>query len=122
MITTAAGRRGEAPEDGGRGKIASGAGGRYLRQAHKTALGMEEFLSLGVLAMSYGLAQVSYALGFLAVFAAGLALRHVEAGPAISNPSSLSRLTPWSKEMGRYRPQQGSGVHGIGRARLQRAA
>ncbi len=50
----------------------------HLRRAHQTALGLDEFLALGLLALAYGAALLLHAYGFLAVFAAGLALRRVE--------------------------------------------
>ena len=50
----------------------------YLRREHKEAVGLDDFLALGLVASSYGLALLLHAYGFLAVFAAGLALRHVE--------------------------------------------
>ena len=51
----------------------------YLRTTHKEAVGMDEFLTLGLIAIAYGVAQLSHASGFLAVFAAGLALQRIEA-------------------------------------------
>ncbi|MHB8865773.1 MAG: cation:proton antiporter domain-containing protein, partial [Pirellulaceae bacterium] len=42
------------------------------------ALGLEDFLDLGLIALSYGVAILLQAYGFLAVFAAGLALRRIE--------------------------------------------
>jgi NhaP-type Na+/H+ or K+/H+ antiporter len=53
----------------------------YLRGRHAHAVGLDEFLGLGLIGMAYGLAQVSLASGFLAVFAAGLALQRVREGP-----------------------------------------
>ena len=50
----------------------------YLRRTHKEAVGLDEFLSLGLLALAYGLALLAHTYGFLAAFAAGLALRAVE--------------------------------------------
>lgn len=50
----------------------------YLRREHKEALGRDEFLALGLIALSYGAAVLAHAYGFLAVFAAGLALRTIE--------------------------------------------
>ncbi|HLA63968.1 MAG TPA: hypothetical protein VK610_06050, partial [Rhodothermales bacterium] len=47
----------------------------YLRQRHREALGMDDFLALGLIALAYGVALHAHAYGFLAVFAAGLALR-----------------------------------------------
>ncbi len=49
----------------------------YLRHKHH-AFGMESFLTLGLIALTYGVALEIAAYGFLAVFAAGLSLRHVE--------------------------------------------
>jgi NhaP-type Na+/H+ or K+/H+ antiporter len=47
----------------------------YLRTHHQEAVGLDEFLSLGLVALAYGVAQLAYASGFLAVLAAGLALQ-----------------------------------------------
>ena len=59
----------------------------YLRREHKEALGLDEFLALGLIASVYGAALLTHTYGFLAVFAAGLALRSIErqhTGAAIS--------------------------------------
>ena len=53
----------------------------YLRTRHQQAVGLDEFLSLGLIAVAYGSAQLCLASGFLAVFAAGLALQRVEEQP-----------------------------------------
>jgi NhaP-type Na+/H+ or K+/H+ antiporter len=50
----------------------------YLRREHREAVGLDDFLALGLIALSYGLALAVHSYGFLAVFAAGLALRRVE--------------------------------------------
>jgi len=50
----------------------------YLRKTHHEAVGLDNFLALGVIALAYGAAVVLGAWGFLAVFAAGLALRSEE--------------------------------------------
>ena len=50
----------------------------YLRCKHKEGFGYDEFLTLGLIGLSYGLALIMHAYGFLAVFAAGVALRSVE--------------------------------------------
>lgn len=50
----------------------------YLRQKHREALGLDEFLTFGLVALSYGAALLLHTYGFLAVFAAGVALRGVE--------------------------------------------
>jgi hypothetical protein len=49
-----------------------------LRIRHQEAVGLDEFLALGLIAIAYGIAQISLASGFLAVFAAGLALQRVK--------------------------------------------
>lgn len=50
----------------------------YLRTHHQEAVGRDEFLALGLVALSYGMAVVCETAGFLAVFAAGLALQRVK--------------------------------------------
>jgi sodium/hydrogen antiporter len=50
----------------------------YLRRAHREAVGLDEFLALGLIALSYGIALLVNAYGFLAVFAAGLSVRRIE--------------------------------------------
>ena len=57
----------------------------YLRRTHKEAIGLDDFLALGLIALAYGTAVACHAYGFLAVFTSGLALRRVErmaSGPA----------------------------------------
>ena len=53
----------------------------YLRSRHREAVGLDEFLGLGLICTAYGVAQLSLASGFLAVFAAGLALQRVREQP-----------------------------------------
>jgi NhaP-type Na+/H+ or K+/H+ antiporter len=53
-------------------------GVRALRARRRDAVILDEFLLLGVIALSYGVALAAHALGFLAVFAAGLALRRAD--------------------------------------------
>jgi NhaP-type Na+/H+ or K+/H+ antiporter len=50
----------------------------YLRTRHSLALGPEGFYALGLIALSYGIAELMHTYAFLAVFAAGLAMRRVE--------------------------------------------
>jgi NhaP-type Na+/H+ or K+/H+ antiporter len=50
----------------------------YLRRTHREAVGLDDLLALGVIALAYGLALLVAGYGFLAVFAAGLAVRRVE--------------------------------------------
>ena len=76
--------------------LACGAGvGRlvlYLRRVHREAIGTDEFLALGLIALSYGAALAAGAYGYLAVFAAGLTVRQIErtastgdAGPPVQS-------------------------------------
>ena len=58
--------------------IAVGRSVLYLRRKHKAGLGREEFLTLGLIGLCYGTALLAHTYGFLAVFAAGLALRMIE--------------------------------------------
>ena len=50
----------------------------YLRRVHREAVGLDEFLALGLIALSYGIALLFHAYGFPAVFAAGLSVRRIE--------------------------------------------
>ncbi len=56
-------------------------------RTQRQAVGLDEFLSLGLVAMTYGAAQVCLASGFLAVFAVGVALRRVRERPLGGTPS-----------------------------------
>ena len=49
----------------------------YLRREHQEAVGLDDFLSMGLVALSYGVALFLSGYGFLAVFAAGVALRRL---------------------------------------------
>ena len=50
----------------------------YLRRHHREAVGTDDFLALGLIALAYGAAILAHGYGFLAVFAAGSALRRIE--------------------------------------------
>ena len=50
----------------------------HLRRVHREAVGLDEFVALGLIALSYGFALLVGAYGFLAVFAAGLSVRRIE--------------------------------------------
>lgn len=50
----------------------------FLQTEKKQALGMESFLALGLIALTYGIALHAAVYGFLAVFVAGLSMRNVE--------------------------------------------
>jgi sodium/hydrogen antiporter len=70
----------------------------YLRRTHHEAVGLDNFLALGLIALTYGVSVQIHAYGFLAVFAAGAALRRVErvataAAPAAPVPK-LPALAP----------------------------
>ncbi len=57
----------------------------WLRRQHQAAQGYENFLALGLIGLAYGLTVLAQGYGFLAVFAAGLALRHAES--AVTKPA-----------------------------------
>ena len=50
----------------------------YMRTQHLEALGPDEFIALGLIALTYGIAMLLGTYGFLAVFAAGVALRRID--------------------------------------------
>jgi sodium/hydrogen antiporter len=50
----------------------------HIRRERKEALGLDDFLGLGLIALSYGAALALHTYGFLAVFAAGVTLRYIE--------------------------------------------
>lgn len=66
----------------------------FLRREHKEAVGSDDFLALGLIALSYGAALLAHSYAFLAVFAAGLALRRVEARSTGERPVSELELGP----------------------------
>lgn len=79
------------------GAVLGSAAGRlvvYLRSRHGQAVGLDEFLGLGLIGMAYGLAQISVASGFLAVFAAGLALQRVREGPRLAQQTPAAATAP----------------------------
>ncbi|GJH17566.1 hypothetical protein CBA19CS22_13510 [Caballeronia novacaledonica] len=49
-----------------------------LRTRYEQALGLEAFFALGLMALSYGCALLAHGYAFIAVFAAGVALRREE--------------------------------------------
>lgn len=75
----------------------------WLQRRHEEALGLYEFLVLGLIALSYGLAELVYGYGFLAVFAAGYALRLIELRSAehAEVPAELPALAPGDETAGR---------------------
>jgi NhaP-type Na+/H+ or K+/H+ antiporter len=62
----------------------------YLRREHKEAVGLDDFLALGLIGLSYGCALLLHGYGFLAVFAAGVALRRLEQRAAPASPGKSS--------------------------------
>lgn len=85
----------------GTGALLGGAVGRlvlYLRREHKEAVGLDDFLALGLIALSYGVSVVLHGYGFLAVFAAGVALRQVEQAqsrdPAVQQDVERATVDP----------------------------
>ncbi|MGI9175529.1 MAG: cation:proton antiporter [Rhodothermales bacterium] len=50
----------------------------YFRREHREAVGLDDFLALGLVLLAYGAALLVHTYAFLAAFAAGLALRWVE--------------------------------------------
>jgi NhaP-type Na+/H+ or K+/H+ antiporter len=60
--------------------VAFSRGVLFLRREKEQALGMESFFTLGLIALSYGLALKLHAYGFLSVFASGVAMQHIERG------------------------------------------
>lgn len=70
----------------------------HLRRQHKEAVGLDDFLALGLIGLSYGCALLLHAYGFLAVFAAGVALRRLEqrqgGGDASAAPVQQALIDP----------------------------
>ena len=66
----------------------------HQRNKHEETAGRDEFISLGLIGVSYGIALFLHAYGFLAVFAAGLALRHIELESANSASNGSTEMTP----------------------------
>ena len=65
----------------------------YLRTQRREALGSDEFIALGLIALTYGVALLTLTYGFLAVFAAGLALRRIDEPDAAALPPPAAGLT-----------------------------
>ena len=117
----------------------------YLRRTHKEAVGLDNFLALGLIGLAYGLASLAHGYGFLAVFAAGVALRRIEqhasagagtaagaagaarqgesAAPALGRRrrQGARRSRRLARRAGGDRPEARAGLHGARGAELQRA-
>jgi NhaP-type Na+/H+ or K+/H+ antiporter len=81
-------------------------GVRALRARFRDTVILDEFLLLGVIALSYGVALAAHALGFLAVFAAGLALRraddiHADSSTATDKPPLTPKLLNVNEQLER---------------------
>ena len=97
----------------------------YLRKTHREAVGLDDFLALGLIALSYGVALLVMGYGFLAVFAAGLALRRIERKAAGGDePPDDVRVDAASARGGEAgdRSRKGAGLHGAGGAGVHGAA
>lgn len=70
----------------------------HLRGRHHLAVGLEEFLGFGVIALSFGAAGWVHASEFLSVFAAGLALRSLERQASATVGISLEQVSIDDKE------------------------
>ena len=70
----------------------------YLRQHHQEAVGVDNFLAVGLISISYGVALWCHAYGFLAVFAAGVALRRVERMSSSAPPNDTVRQAAGSAQ------------------------
>jgi NhaP-type Na+/H+ or K+/H+ antiporter len=66
----------------------------YLRRAHQEAVGLDDFLALGLIGLAYGCAVLLHAYGFLAVFAAGVALRGLEQREGLEIVDGKDRTWP----------------------------
>ena len=85
--------------------IAVGYSVLYLRRKHKAGLGREEFLTLGLIGLSYGAALLAHTYGFLAVFAAGLALRGIEQRHTDQSPTRNANANATPKSDPETHPQ-----------------
>jgi len=70
----------------------------FMQRRLSAAFSLHEFLVLGLIALAYGLAELVYGYGFLAVFAAGYALRYLElhAAEHAPEPAELPQVQPGS--------------------------
>ncbi|AOJ33313.1 cation:proton antiporter [Burkholderia metallica] len=76
-LVTLWGIAGAAAIGGGLGWAATKTIG-WLRTRHAQALGLEGFFALALIVLSFGAAQLAHTFGFIAAFAAGVAMRRVE--------------------------------------------
>ena len=84
-----------------------------MRKRYDQAYGFEEFLGLGLIALSYGLAEAVHALGFLGVLSAGLAMRRIESRSLKEHPAEI-RDKPLSESKGKADLPPDSPTHMVG--------
>lgn len=70
----------------------------YIRREFKEAVGWDDFQALGVIALTYGISLAAHANGFLAVLAAGLAMRHIEKLSAESRETAKAVVAKSEKQ------------------------
>ncbi|MES2888302.1 MAG: cation:proton antiporter [Pseudomonadota bacterium] len=73
----------------------------YLRKVHKEAVGLDNFIALGIIALSYGLAVELTAYGFLSVFSAGFAFRRLERWHTAKSQGTPHRDSAPGKDRGK---------------------
>jgi NhaP-type Na+/H+ or K+/H+ antiporter len=78
----------------------------YLHRRRHDIFALHEFLVLGLIALSYGLAELVYGYGFLAVFAAGYALRRIELRATGYAPEPPETLDEETEEVSAKEPEQ----------------
>lgn len=79
-----------------------------LRIRYGNALGLDEFLALGLMALCYGATLLAHGYGFLAVFCAGVALRQQElraTGSARKPRDALQEVTLAEQEQSEQDPR-----------------
>jgi len=64
----------------------------YIRREFQEAVGLDDFQALGLIALTYGISLLAHANGFLAVLAAGLAMRHIEKLTADNQPAGTPKV------------------------------
>jgi len=64
----------------------------HLRITRKESVALDEYLLLGLIGVAYGTALLLHAYGFLAVFAAGVALRAIERREEPATPPDPTRI------------------------------
>jgi sodium/hydrogen antiporter len=71
-----------------------------MQRRLSNAFSLHELLVLGLIALAYGMAELAYGYGFLAVFAAGYALRYIElhSSDHAPMPAELPAITPGSAQ------------------------